>query len=433
MELKRDIERLATLARGEADKLAVLSSVQKDQALHAIADLLESNAAKILEANAADVRAARVNGMGEGKIDRLRLTAERVGQMAQGMREVVKLADPVGEVMESWARVDGLKIEKVRVPMGVIAMIYESRPNVTIDAAALAIKTGNAVLLRGGKEALRSNQALVSIVQTGLRQSGLPEAAVQLVERVERESVDVLIRARGLIDLVIPRGGAGLISHVTQNANVPVIETGVGNCHVYVDEFADRKKALDIVINAKVQRPSVCNAAETMLVHEALADDWLKEIVQTLIAHRVEVRVCEKGQAILQRHGIAIEPPGQTGYGRVSVAMESDYATEFLDYIIAVKVVSTLEEGIEHIRRYGTRHSEAIVTEDATRAEAFLRRIDAAAVYHNASTRFTDGFEFGFGAEIGISTQKLHARGPMGLREITSYKYVIRGDGHVRA
>lgn len=432
IDLKDYINELASVAKREASTLASLSSEQKNAALLAIADLLESDAGVILEANALDILMARVSGMGDGKIDRLKLTEERINQMAQGLREVAKLPDPIGEVLESWVRDDGLRIEKVRVPMGVIAMIYESRPNVTIDAAALTIKTGNSSVLRGGKEAIHSNQALVATVRKGLLQSGLPEAAVQLVERVERESVDILIKARGLIDLVIPRGGAGLISHVTHNAYVPVMETGIGNCHVYVDEFADSKKAIDIVINAKVQRPSVCNAAETLLVHEAKAESWLAPIVKELQQQRVEVRVCEKGQEILRRQGFDIASPGTSGYGQVCAATESDYATEFLDYILAVKVVSSLEEGIEHIQNYGTRHSEAIVTEDANRADQFLHNVDAAAVYHNASTRFTDGFEFGFGAEIGISTQKLHARGPMGLREITSYKYLIRGDGHIR-
>ncbi len=433
MELKQEIEGMAELARSEADRLAQLGRAEKDAALLAIADLLEREQDFILAANAKDVQEARINGMPNGKIDRLQLSEERILQMAQGMREVAQLPDPIGESMESFTREDGLRIEKVRVPMGVIAMIYESRPNVTIDAAALAIKTGNAVLLRGGKEAIHSNQALVEVTQRGLRESGLPAAAVQLVQRTERESVDVLIKARGLVDLAIPRGGAGLINRVTQNAQVPVIETGVGNCHVFVDKFADSQKALNITINAKVQRPSVCNAAETLLVHEAVANEVLPSIVEALLAQRVEVRACDKSQDILKRHGVAIAPLDATGYGQVTAAKESDYATEFLDYIIAVKVVASLDEGIRHIQRYGTRHSEAIVTEDADRANEFLRRVDAAAVYHNASTRFTDGFEFGFGAEIGISTQKLHARGPMGLREITSYKYVVRGDGHVRA
>ncbi len=419
-------------AKKAASELGVLNHEQKNAALMTIADLLDEDSAIILKANATDIQEARIHGMGEGKLDRLRLTEERIRQMAQGIREVANLPDPIGEVIESWEREDGLQLQKVRVPMGVIAMIYESRPNVTMDAAALTIKTGNAAVLRGGKEALHSNQALVAVIQKGLSQSGLPEYSVQLVERTERESVDVLIKAKGMIDLVIPRGGAGLISHVTQNAYVPVIETGVGNCHVYVDEFADEKKAIDIVLNAKVQRPSVCNAAETLLVHRDIAQKWLPSAVQALIDERVEVRACEKSVDILKNHGFEIAMPAYSGYGQVCSASDSDYATEFLDYIIAVKVVSSFEEGIKHIQKYGTRHSEAIVTEDEQRAAQFFRYVDAAAVYHNASTRFTDGFEFGFGAEIGISTQKLHARGPMGLREITSYKYLIRGDGHVR-
>ena len=431
-ELQAYINQLAIHAKQAAIQLSVMTSEQKNASLLMIAEFLEKDSRLILEANALDIQEARLHGMGEGKLDRLRLTEERIRQMAQGLREVAKLPDPIGEVMESWQREDGLLLEKVRVPMGVIAMIYESRPNVTVDAAALTMKTGNAVILRGGKEAIHSNQALVKEIRNGLLQSGLPETSVQLVERTERESVDVLIKAKGMIDLVIPRGGAGLISHVTQNAYVPVIETGVGNCHVYVDKLANPQKAIDIVINAKVQRPSVCNAAETLLVHRDIADEWLPSMVDSLIKNRVEVRACEKSLAILKSHGFEIAEPAYSGYGQVCAATESDYATEFLDYIMAIKIVSSLEEGIEHIQKYGTRHSEAIVTEDEQHAEQFFRYVDAAAVYHNASTRFTDGFEFGFGAEIGISTQKLHARGPMGLREITSYKYLIRGDGHVR-
>lgn len=426
------IEQLAGYAKRAAAQLATLTTLQKNDALLAIATILEEEQQVVLIANERDVEQARAAGMSESKIDRLRLTEARIRQMAQGMREVAKLPDPVGEVLADWERSDGLKLQQVRVPMGVIAMVYEARPNVTIDAAALTFKTGNAVILRGGREAFFSNQALVQLVQKGLDLIGLPKTAVQLVERVERESVDVLIQARGLIDLVIPRGGAGLINHVTQNAHVPVIETGVGNCHVFVDATADKRQAIDIVINAKVQRPSVCNAAETLLVHETLADEWLPMMVKELIDRRVEVRVCQQGEEILRRHGYAIASPNEGGYGQVTMAVEGDFATEFSDYILAVKVVSSLDEALEHIERYGTRHSEAIVSADMANAERFLREVDAAAVYHNASTRFTDGFEFGFGAEIGISTQKLHARGPMGLRELTSYKYVIRGTGHIR-
>lgn len=426
------IEQLTGYAKRAAAQLATLTTLQKNDALLAIATILEEEQQVVLIANERDVEQARAAGMSESKIDRLRLTEARIRQMAQGMREVAKLPDPVGEVLADWERSDGLKLQQVRVPMGVIAMVYEARPNVTIDAAALTFKTGNAVILRGGREAFFSNQALVQLVQKGLDLIGLPKTAVQLVERVERESVDVLIQARGLIDLVIPRGGAGLINHVTQNAHVPVIETGVGNCHVFVDATADKRQAIDIVINAKVQRPSVCNAAETLLVHETLADEWLPMMVKELIDRRVEVRVCQQGEEILRRHGYAITSPNEGGYGQVTMAVEGDFATEFSDYILAVKVVSSLDEALEHIERYGTRHSEAIVSADMANAERFLREVDAAAVYHNASTRFTDGFEFGFGAEIGISTQKLHARGPMGLRELTSYKYVIRGTGHIR-
>ncbi|MFC4766693.1 glutamate-5-semialdehyde dehydrogenase [Effusibacillus consociatus] len=421
IELKETVLAKAQAAKKAARVLGVMPADDKNKALLAMAESLWKNRESIFAANAEDVREARENGIPETRIDRLVLTEKRLQDMMEGLRQIVELADPVGETLETIERPNGLLIEKVRVPFGVIAMIYESRPNVTVDAAGLALKTGNAVVLRGGKEALRSNIALVDAMREGLAGSRIPLEAVQLIDRTERESVDILIRAKDVVDLVIPRGGAGLIQRVIENALVPVIETGVGNCHVYVDEAADFDKATRIVLNAKTQRPSVCNAMETLLVHEQ-AGKWLPGIVYALQERGVEVRGCRKTQEIL----------GETQCLDISFATEEDYATEYLDLILAIKVVSKVEEAIEHIERYGTRHSEAIVTENQAAAEKFLAEVDAAAVYHNASTRFTDGFEFGFGAEIGISTQKLHARGPMGLRELTSYKYIIRGTGQTR-
>lgn len=403
--------------------LAKASTRAKNEALYRMADALWSARDAILSANAEDVAGAAAAGQTPSRMDRLRLTEDRLRQAMEGLQEVAELPDPVGEVIDSSERPNGISIQQIRVPMGVIAMIYESRPNVTVDGAGLCIKTGNAVVLRGSSESLGSNAALVAALRQGLADSGLPEDGVQLVDRPEHAAVDVLLRARGLVDLAVPRGGAGLIARVVQEATVPVIETGVGNCHVYVDADADLAMATAIIVNAKTERPSVCNAAETLLVHEAVAAIWLPEVVDELRRHGVEVRACERTRDILDACG------AQAG---VIPASESDWSTEFLDLILAVRVVASLDEALAHIASYGTQHSEVIVTGDAAAAERFLQEVDAAAVYHNASSRFTDGFEFGFGAEIGISTQKLHARGPMGLRELTSYKYVLRGNGQVR-
>jgi glutamate-5-semialdehyde dehydrogenase len=397
--------------------LARMTTEEKNRALAAMARSLEEEKEPILQANQRDVQAARQAGLPEAKIDRLLLNEKRIRDMVEGLHAVARLNDPVGEVDETWTRPNGLLLQKVRVPFGLVAIIYESRPNVTVDAAGLCLKTGNAVILRGGKEALHSNLALVRALQKGLAAAGFPEQAVQLVERTEREAVDILIQLKDYVDLVIPRGGAGLIQRVVRNSVVPVIETGVGNCHIYVDQQADLAMATRIIVNAKTQRPSVCNAMETLLVHQAVAHRWLPEITAELRKAGVEVRGCERTRQVV---------------GDLVAASEEDWETEYLDLILAVKVVDSLEEAIEHIDRYGTKHSEAIVTEDKAAAETFLRAVDAAAVYHNASTRFTDGFEYGFGAEIGISTQKMHARGPMGLRELTSYKYIGRGSGQIR-
>ncbi|WP_407655226.1 glutamate-5-semialdehyde dehydrogenase [Alicyclobacillus dauci] len=412
------------LAKEASRFLAGISTQDKNEALQRMAQALWDNRQQILDANRVDIEDAEKSGDPASRIDRLLLDTQRVEAMMKGLYQIMELPDPIGETLETAVLQNELRVEKRRVPLGVIAMIYESRPNVTVDAVGLTLKTGNAVVLRGGKESLRSNQALVDALQLGLRKSRVPVDSIQFVNRVDREAVDILIQARGLVDLAIPRGGAGLIGRVIQGACVPVIETGVGNCHIYVDADADLAKALSIILNAKTQRPSVCNAAETLLVHEAVADEWLPVAISNLLQHDVEIRGCPQTEALARQSGA----PNRL----VRAASEEDWATEFLAPILAIKVVKSADEAIRHITHYGTQHSEAIVTENVAVAEDFLSRVDAAVVYHNASTRFTDGFEFGFGAEIGISTQKLHARGPMGLRELTSYQYVVRGNGQVR-
>lgn len=388
---------------------------QKNQALSAMADQLVAQTEAILAGNAIDTENA------QGKIsqvmqDRLLLTAERIEAMAEGIRALIDLPDPVGLVLEESTRADGLNIRKKSIPFGLVGLIYESRPNVTSDAAALAIKSGNAVILRGGKEAFHSAQAIVTALKAGLEQAGLSPKVIELVQDTSRASATELMTAKGKIDLLVPRGGEGLIQAVVENATVPVIETGTGICHVYVDKDADLDKALQIVVNAKTSRPSVCNAAEVLLVHEGIASQFLPRLEEAL-AGQVELRADSQAQAILNQS----RPAG-----------DQDFDTEFLDYIIAVKVVSNVEEAISHIALHSTGHSEAIVTENSQTAELFTLHVDSAAVYVNASTRFTDGGEFGLGCELGISTQKMHARGPMGLREMTTYKYIITGDGHIR-
>ncbi|HEM3438037.1 glutamate-5-semialdehyde dehydrogenase [Streptococcus suis] len=388
---------------------------QKNQALSVMADQLVAQTKAILAGNAIDMENA------QGKIsqvmqDRLLLTADRIEAMADGIRALIDLPDPVGLVLEESTRVDGLQIRKKSIPFGLVGMIYESRPNVTSDATALAIKSGNAVILRGGKEAFHSAQAIVTALKAGLEQAGLSPKVIELVQDTSRASATELMTAKGKIDLLVPRGGAGLIQAVVENATVPVIETGTGICHVYVDKDADLDKALQIVVNAKTSRPSVCNAAEVLLVHEEIANQFLPRLEEAL-AGQVELRADSQAQAILNQS----RPAG-----------DQDFDTEFLDYILAVKVVSNVEEAISHIAQHSTGHSEAIVTENSQTAELFTLHVDSAAVYVNASTRFTDGGEFGLGCELGISTQKMHARGPMGLREMTTYKYIITGDGHIR-
>jgi len=400
-------------ARGAAAKLALLSTEEKNALLLAIAGAIEAQAQTILAANREDVESSGLEG---AMRDRLLLTTVRIKEMAQGVREVAALGDPIGETLAEWSRPNGLRIRKVRVPLGVVGIIYESRPNVTVDTAVLALKTGNAIVLRGGKEAARSNQRLVEIISA---LPGLPEGAIELLDSSTRQSVTELIKARGLVDVIIPRGGAGLIAFVTENSAVPVIETGAGNCHIFVDESADFDMADPIVINAKTQRPSVCNAAEKLLVHERIAAEYVPRIVQKLLDAGVEVRGDGKVRSLAA--GLKVQPTA-----------EQDWYEEYLRLCMAVRVVASVDEAIAHINRYSTKHSDSIVTRDEANARKFLRGVDSAAVYWNASTRFTDGAEFGFGAEMGISTQKLHCRGPFALAELTSSKYEIVGTGQVR-
>lgn len=406
----------ACLARARAAS-RTLARAPRDRALHEIADALLRHQAAILAANARDVAAERQRGTAESLVDRLTLSEGRLAEMAEALRLVAALPDPLGRVLAGWTLPNGLRVQKVTVPFGVIGMIYESRPNVTVDAAALALKAGSAAVLRGSASALASNRALVAAIREGLGRAGLPPDAAQLVDSEDRALVSALLSARGMVDLVIPRGGAGLIRHVVETAKVPVIETGVGNCHVYVDESAELEMAETILLNAKVQRPGVCNAAETLLVHRAVAVAFLPRALAALEAEGVTVYGDDETRRL---------------FPRAEAAGEADWATEYLDKKLAVKVVASLDEAIAHIRRYGTQHSEAIVTRDLSSARRFQAEVDAAAVFVNASTRFTDGFAFGFGAEIGISTQKLHARGPLGLAEIVTYKYLVEGEGQIR-
>lgn len=411
-----ELQKMGAAAKKAAAVLRTAGE-KKRRALLEAAQALRAAAPEILAANAVDLAAARESGMRDAMLDRLTLTEARIEAMAQGVEDVAAQRDPVGRVLSGETRPNGLKIEKVTVPMGVIGIIFEARPNVTSDAAALCLMAGSAVILRGGKEAFHSNMAVTSVLQAALERAGLPRTAVQLVQDTSRESSREMMGLVGYLDLLIPRGGAGLIRAVVENARVPVIETGVGNCHVYVDESTDIDMAAEIIFNAKTSRPSVCNAIETILVHEKIAERALPAIAARLREKQVELRGDDRTRAILPE---------------AVPASEADWETEYLDYILAVRVVDSLDEAVAHIARYSSGHSECIVTRDLRAAEAFTARVDSAAVYVNASTRFTDGGEMGLGAEIGISTQKLHARGPMGLNEIVSYKYVIRGDGQVR-
>ncbi|MFU0828032.1 MAG: Gamma-glutamyl phosphate reductase [Lachnoclostridium sp.] len=411
------LEEIGQKAKKAATELNHLGVARKNEGLMAAAKALTANEDKILKANELDVVKASENGMSEALIDRLRLTHDRIQGMANGLLKIVQLNDPVGEVISMNTRPNGLVIGQKRVPIGVIGIIYESRPNVTADAFGLCFKTGNAVILRGGSDAINSNKAIVSAIQTALCQAGFNENAVQLIEDTSRETAKEMMRLNQYIDLLIPRGGAGLIRTVVENSTIPVIETGTGNCHIYVDEFADFDMALNIIDNAKTQRLGVCNACESLVVHSKVAKEFIPLVYERLTAKQIVFRADERARKICDK----MEP-----------ATEEDFGKEYLDRFISLKIVDSIEEAIEHINRYNTKHSDAIITDNYEHAMKFLNEIDAAAVYVNASTRFTDGEEFGFGAEIGISTQKLHARGPMGLTALTSTKYIIFGNGQIR-
>jgi len=408
---------MAQRARKAARELATLPTGVKNGALIGMARALEERSDDIIETNKLDIASARASGVSSAFLDRLTLNPARIEGMVQGLRQVASLADPVGEIISSRVRPNGLKVQRVRVPLGVIGIIYESRPNVTVDAAGLALKAGNAVILRGGSEAISSNVRLVQILCQASSKAGIPDHAVQLIETTDRQAVYELLKLDDYLEAIIPRGGPELIELVRKNSTVPVIAHGKGLCHIYVDEAADLRMALSIVLNAKVQRPGVCNALETLLVHQAITQEFLPQVCDRLSRAGVEVRGDRKVCQVVPQ---ALE------------ASEADWETEYLDLILAIKVVSSLDEALGHISQYGSGHSEAIVTSNQSNAKRFLQEIDAAAVYVNASTRFTDGGEFGLGAEMGISTQKLHARGPMGLQELTSYKYIIYGNGQVR-
>lgn len=411
------MEMLAGHAKSAASEAAKLGTADKNRGLLAVADELIAQQEMILEENTKDLEAARNKGIKQSLIDRLALSEKRIADMAEGLRQIVSLEDPVGEVLYMKTRPNGLRIGKKRVPLGVVGIIYESRPNVTADAFGLCFKTGNAVILRGGSDAIHSNQAIVHAIKSGLRKAKLCQDLVVLVEDTSREVVNEMMKMHGWIDVLIPRGGAGLIANVVQNSAVPVIETGTGNCHIYVDDGADVHMAADIIENAKTQRMGVCNACESLVIHGDIASEALPQIVKKLKDHDVEIRGDERAMAISDE---------------IIPATEEDWGTEYLDAVISVKIVDSIDEAIAHINKYNTGHSESIITENYSNALKFQDEIDAAAVYVNASTRFTDGFEFGFGAEIGISTQKLHARGPMGLEALTTTKYIIFGDGQIR-
>ena len=415
--LREAVIRVAREARSAARELARTSTADKNRALAAMAQRLRASREAIRSANAQDVQSAKAEGLSAALIDRLTLTDTRLEEMIASIEAVVALPDPVGEVIKAWRRPNGLEIRKVRVPLGVIGIIYESRPNVTSDCASLCLKSGNAVVLRGGAESFRSNQAIGDALRQALRESRLPEAAVGVLPTADRAGVDILLQLDQDIDVIIPRGGEALIRKISETSRIPVIKHAKGVCHVYVDEAADLAMAQAIAVNAKCQRPATCNAMETLLVHERVAAAFLPAVIRPLQEAKVEVRGCERTRAIVP----AVAPAG-----------EEDWSTEYLDLILSVKVVGSLDEAMAHIARYGSSHSDAIVTTDAAHADRFLREVDSAAVYVNASTRFTDGFQFGLGAEIGISTDRLHARGPMGLEELTTYKYVVVGSGQLR-
>lgn len=414
----KSVTELAKAAKSAAPSIALASSEDKNKMICAIADAIIAGADELISANNIDLSRAEENGVRPAMLDRLRLDKARISAMAEGARQVAQLEDPIGEELENRTLKNGIQVSKVRVPLGVIGIIFESRPNVTLDAAVLCLKSGNSTVLRGGKEAIASNKAIVKIMRDAITSCGGNPDIVCLIEDTQRSSATELMNAKGLIDVLIPRGGAGLIRSVVENARVPVIETGSGNCHMYIDSDANLNMAVSVLKNAKCSRPSVCNAVETVLVNRAVAEAFLPQMAEALSECNVQLRACPDSLKILGTSAIA--------------ASDEDWATEYNDYILAVKLVDNVSQACEHIAQYGTMHSECIITENLKTAEEFLNSVDAAAVYHNASTRFTDGFEFGLGAEIGISTQKMHARGPMGLKELTSYKYRIVGNGQIR-
>lgn len=413
MNTLQELGQKAVTAKYEVQKL---STEKKKRALKAVAKALIAESGEILKANEVDLKNGEEKGMNSGLLDRLRLSDTRITAMADGLVQITQLPDPIGEVLETIERPNGLHIEKVRVPLGVIGIIYESRPNVTADAFGLCFMSGNVVILKGGSDAIHSNKAITDVIRKALETEGVTADAILLIESTDREITREFMRMKQYVDVLIPRGGAGLIRSVVENSTIPVIETGTGNCHIFVDESADLTKAIPIIINAKTQRIGVCNACESLVIHEAVKDKLLPLLAKALKEKNVEIRGDEKVQQVID----------------CVPATEEDYGTEYLDYIISMKTVASVEEAIAHINKYNTKHSEAIITENMVNAEKFLNEVDAACVYVNASTRFTDGSQFGFGAEIGISTQMLHARGPMGLRELTSYKYTIRGNGQIR-
>lgn len=417
MEIRHYVNEIGCRAKKAARVLAYTDTNMKNKALNFMAEALIENSKEIIKENEKDIAAGRQQEISKAMLDRLLLNEKRISDMAHAIGKIAELPDPIGEGTRIWKRPSGIQISKIRVPLGVVGIIYEARPNVTADAAALCIKSGNAVILRGGSEAINSNVKIGSVLRKAAFRAGLPEGSIQIINTPEREVVNILLKLNDYIDVLIPRGGKGLIDNVVKNATVPVIQTGVGNCHVYVDSQADLNMAENIIINAKTQRPAVCNAMETLLVHEDVAHEFLPLLSKKLFQLGVEIRGCDKTLKIISE---------------AKAATEEDWGKEFLDLILAVKIVSSLDEALDHIYKYGTKHSEAIITNNYISSQRFLAEVDAAAVYVNASTRFTDGGEFGFGGEIGISTQKLHARGPMGLEELTTNKYVIYGRGEVR-
>ena len=416
IQIEKEVRALCENAKRASHSIALASEDKKNKLLHRIAELLRENSESIIAANKTDLERAEENGVAKAMLDRLMINEARIDGIARSLYDVAALDDPIGKG-DVWSRPSGITLRRVRVPLGVIGIIYEARPNVTVDSAALCLKTGNAVVLRGGKEAINTNKEFVRVIKAALCDCDFDSSAVELIASTSRESANALMTMRGLVDVLIPRGGKGLIRACVENSKVPVIETGAGNCHLYVDASADLGKAIKIAVNAKCSRPSVCNAIETVLVHSDVAESFLPMLAKAFAEYKVDMRGCDRTRAILPS---------------LSPATEEDFATEFDDYIVAIGVVDSLDEAIEHINKYSTGHSEAIVSENMSAAEKFQHRIDSVAVYVNASTRFTDGGEFGFGAEIGISTQKLHVRGPMGLYALTTEKYLISGDGAVR-